>query len=109
MAGVKWVRERAGGGDVREETKGQIYRATVRPLDLALGKIGATGKFRTEGWYDYSGCWLRLDGVGEWMQKDSEGAPAKTQGREDGSLYQVVTLEMVRGDQFLDTFEDRAN
>lgn len=25
-------------------------------------------------------------GLGNWMQKSSEGAPAKTQGREDGGL-----------------------
>lgn len=43
------VRERAGGGDVREEIKGQMcVEGTVRPLDLALGKIGAIGKFRPE-------------------------------------------------------------
>lgn len=44
-----WVRERAGGGDGREAVKGQMYMGgTVRPLDLALGKIGTTGTFRPE-------------------------------------------------------------
>lgn len=87
MVGYKWTRGRARGGNVREDMKGQMYKATVRPLDLALGKIGAIRNFRPEEEHDYSGCWVRLEGVREWMLRNCEGVPAKFQGREDGGLY----------------------
>lgn len=53
VAGDKWVREGAGGSDAREARKGQMCGAhglwaLARPLDLALGKMGAMGQFRPE-------------------------------------------------------------
>lgn len=41
--------------------------------------------------------------LGEWKQRDSEEPPPKTQGRGNGGLDQVVTLEIVRGGQILDS------
>lgn len=60
VAGDKWVRERAGGSDAREAMKGQTCRArglwaSVRPLDLALGKVGAMGQFGPEEGHGHSG------------------------------------------------------
>lgn len=103
MAGDKWARERAGGGDTGETMKGQMCRAPGLWDGLWLW---LWVRWEPRDGLDQKGdmvtvAEVRVDRVDKWIQRDSEEPPAKTQGRDNGDL---VTSEIMTGGHILDIF-----